>query len=322
MKHLRRRNEPRRKTGLAPVVGEAPVVLILGSFPSEESLRTRQYYANPRNQFWRLIEASIGISHDQPYKDRVETLKANGIALWDVLRSCERKGSSDGKIKMPTALPNDLTGFLKRNPSIKSVGINGRTAAVYFDRYFSALRTRGLNILTLPSSRSANTTQLEKKVQAWSSFVTPTIRRLRQQHGNRLVARGALARRRSLEEALVELRREFDEHLAALNHPGAAKKLRAVVDMPVRLHGRVKADAPATSGMPQYRVIPGREKLDGPIEWRVEDPQTHLVCTTLDKPTAVRIAAALALAEEVSASSDPTRTHEAVLRFRAGLPNS
>ena len=166
----------RLKTGLGPLVGQKPTILILGSFPSEESLRAKQYYANSKNQIWRLLEAIASVKHDLPYEQRVRALKAKGIALWDVLQSCERGGSLDSKIKMETVTTNNLAALLDRNTSIKIIGLNGGTAARIFDRYFSALRTRGLEIVSLPSSSSAHAVKFEQKVQAWSVLMDSAAR--------------------------------------------------------------------------------------------------------------------------------------------------
>ena len=46
--------------GFPPVVAPNTHTMILGSFPGEASLDAAQYYAHPRNQFWRLLGAVLG----------------------------------------------------------------------------------------------------------------------------------------------------------------------------------------------------------------------------------------------------------------------
>jgi len=43
------------RNGLAPVVGHAPRLLILGSFPGTRSLVHTQYYAHPQNRIGEII---------------------------------------------------------------------------------------------------------------------------------------------------------------------------------------------------------------------------------------------------------------------------
>jgi TDG/mug DNA glycosylase family protein len=174
---VKRRATPRPKTGLKPICGKAPTVLILGSFPSEESLRKGQYYANPTNQFWHLIEATFGIRRDQPYTQRVKAIMSQGIALWDILMSCERSGSLDNNIKMSNAVPNDVAKLLQRRASIQTIGLNGRTAESIFKRHFATLDKRGLKILYLPSSSSACTVKIEQKARAWSVLKNSSAQR-------------------------------------------------------------------------------------------------------------------------------------------------
>jgi hypoxanthine-DNA glycosylase len=156
------------KVGLPPVAGDAPGVLILGSFPSEESLRLRQYYANPMNQFWRLMGALFGAHYELPYAARLARLTKHRVALWDVLRSCERSGSLDNAIVRRTATLNDVEGLVEQSPSIRMIGLNGKMAATIFSRKYSHLHSANLQIVTLPSSSSAHTVTFDIKVQAWS----------------------------------------------------------------------------------------------------------------------------------------------------------
>ena len=94
--------------GFPPVVAADTHTLILGSFPGEASLAATQYYAHPRNQFWRLLGAVLNEPslHDLPYDARLERVLAHGIGIWDVLDACHRQGSLDSAIR--NAQPNDF----------------------------------------------------------------------------------------------------------------------------------------------------------------------------------------------------------------------
>ena len=52
--------------GLSPLHGEQPEVLIPGSFPSRQSLEKKEYYGNPGNHFWYIIEALFSIDSHLP----------------------------------------------------------------------------------------------------------------------------------------------------------------------------------------------------------------------------------------------------------------
>ena len=123
-----------RLTGLPPVSGPDPKVLILGSFPSVISLERGEYYANPRNRFWLLMEALLGINAQLPYHVRTVQLKEKGIALWDVTNECEREGSDDAAIK--NEVLNDIPGFLRDHPSVSVIILNGKRAAHIFHSQF------------------------------------------------------------------------------------------------------------------------------------------------------------------------------------------
>jgi len=44
-----------RKEGFPPLIDTKTKLLVLGTMPGDKSIRTGEYYANPKNQFWRLI---------------------------------------------------------------------------------------------------------------------------------------------------------------------------------------------------------------------------------------------------------------------------
>lgn len=153
------------RTGLPVVVGANPRVLILGSFPSEKSLDTGEYYANTRNQFWRLLGSLLGFDADLPYPDRIDAVTAAGVALWDVVHSCRRVGSMDANIDRKTLVLNDFHAFLARHPTIQRGFVNGLTAYTLFQQADITLPAA-----RLPSSSGALTMSFADKLAAWQAI--------------------------------------------------------------------------------------------------------------------------------------------------------
>lgn len=158
-----------RKASFAPVADARTRLLILGSLPGEKSLAAAQYYANPQNQFWRLMEAVTGRPLIAlPYPERLETLLAAGVGLWDVVGSAVRPGSLDTAIRdhQPNALPELCAGL----PALRAVAFNGGKAAALGARIL-ADRT-DLALIALPSSSPAHTVGFESKREAWMRMQT------------------------------------------------------------------------------------------------------------------------------------------------------
>ncbi len=85
-----------------PIANARARVLILGSMPGVASLEAGQYYAHPRNAFWRLVGDVAGRELAAlPYDDRLAALLDARIGLWDVIASAERAGSLDAAIRDP-----------------------------------------------------------------------------------------------------------------------------------------------------------------------------------------------------------------------------
>ncbi|HEX3001984.1 MAG TPA: DNA-deoxyinosine glycosylase [Methanoregula sp.] len=152
--------------GLPPLTSPDPRVLILGSFPSILSLEHQEYYGNPKNQFWAIMEQLFPVPSSIPYPERTAHLTTYGIALWDVVAACERPGSADSRIRKP--VPNDIAGFIRMHPSIRVVALNGTTAGRLYHRL---CEVPGLPSVVLPSTSPAHAAMpFQEKVAAWKNL--------------------------------------------------------------------------------------------------------------------------------------------------------
>lgn len=160
-------------TGFPPVASSEARVLILGSMPGQKSLEENQYYAHPRNSFWPILCKLLNADKDLNYQQRKQLLIDNKIALWDVLKSCYRKGSLDSNIDHETIEANDFKTFFKKHKQIKTVFFNGGAAEKLFRKYvLKELKETGLNFYRLPSTSPAHATLSEKEKQTkWKSII-------------------------------------------------------------------------------------------------------------------------------------------------------
>jgi hypoxanthine-DNA glycosylase len=153
------------KQSMAPVGSKDACLLILGSLPGEASLRARQYYAHPQNQFWRLLGLAIGEDlAGISYEARLARLAARNIGLWDVVGQAQRQGSLDGAIRGAT--PNQLREFAATHPRLKSIAFNGKTAARLGRAALGDMS--GLELFDLPSSSPAYTLAFAEKAKRWA----------------------------------------------------------------------------------------------------------------------------------------------------------
>jgi TDG/mug DNA glycosylase family protein len=155
------------RAGFPPVLDRDTRTLILGSFPGEASLAAQQYYAHPRNQFWRLLSAILGEDLTAlPYEERLRRLRAHRIGLWDVIDVCQREGSLDTAIRC--AQPNDFTVLKHQCPDLKRVCFNGKTSGRFEPQFAAA----GFETLVLPSSSPANAQlSFEEKLAVWKKIL-------------------------------------------------------------------------------------------------------------------------------------------------------
>lgn len=158
-------------TGLAPILGVRPRILLLGSMPGAASLTEQRYYAHPRNLFWPFMRQLFAIPTELEYQQRCQLLTGQGIALWDVIAQCERPGSLDSAIKKSSVICNAIPQLLDAEPQILKICFNGAKAAEEFKRHLLPLlkhRTE-LEYIQLPSSSPAHASQSkEQKLAVWA----------------------------------------------------------------------------------------------------------------------------------------------------------
>ena len=95
---------------IEPIFNRDSKILILGSFPSVKSREGHFFYNHPQNRFWKVLAKIFNCEVPQTIEEKKQFLLNNQIAVWDVIASCEIKGSSDSSIKH--VVPNDLNRIL------------------------------------------------------------------------------------------------------------------------------------------------------------------------------------------------------------------
>lgn len=139
------------------IADEKTKTLVIGSMPGVASLKASQYYAHPRNLFWRFCFEAFGelydINNPPSYEAKKLFILQHHIGLWDAARCCVREGSLDTHIK--NVVPNDFVTLFSCYPQIKTLLFNGQMAYKLFARaYPHLLAQKAYQIL--PSTSPAN----------------------------------------------------------------------------------------------------------------------------------------------------------------------
>ena len=171
-------------------------IVILGTFPSEAS-RNNWFYHKSTNQFWSIMSKIYGcddICHlknapkdkeKQLIENRKHFLKEHHIGLWDVIKTCDIKGSLDSSIKNPTY--NDLVVLKTECPNLKSICFSSKKAFQYYQKYlqksvkkeeilnwFDNMTNGEKHILPSPSSANARK-NLEQKLEEWENLLNKYV---------------------------------------------------------------------------------------------------------------------------------------------------
>lgn len=162
-KEDRQREKTHEKHEFQPVFDENSRVLVLGSFPSVKSREYGFYYGHPQNRFWKVVAAVTESPVPETIEEKKRMLLSKGIAVWDVIDSCDIAGSSDSSIS--NVVPADISRVLKKS-KIRRIYANGTTAKKLYDTW--QRKACGMEIVLLPSTSPANAVwTLEKLIDAW-----------------------------------------------------------------------------------------------------------------------------------------------------------
>lgn len=155
-----------------PILRADSRILILGSLPSEASRAAGFYYMNPRNRFWKMLSALFGEDFTaMSAEGKTSALLSRGIALSDVILSCEIHRSADASIK--DAECTDIP-YILHNTQVEKILLNGKKAYALFLRFFPQYAHLAIS---LPSTSPANAqSSFEDLLSAWRPFLTEKVR--------------------------------------------------------------------------------------------------------------------------------------------------
>jgi hypoxanthine-DNA glycosylase len=152
---------------IAPVYDAGSRILILGSFPSVKSREQQFFYGNKQNRFWKVLAQLLDCPVPETVPQKKDMLLSHGIAVWDVIASCEITGSSDASIR--DVVPNDLSVILSA-ADIRAIYANGAKSYELYEKYIFPIH--GIAAHKLPSTSPANAGySFERLLDAWKEIL-------------------------------------------------------------------------------------------------------------------------------------------------------
>ena len=139
--------------GFGPCYFPDSEILILGSFPSVKSREKSFYYGHPMNRFWAVLARFFDFRVPDDIDGKRDFLKHIHIALYDVIESCDIRGSSDLSIK--NAIPTDLSKIIKHS-KIRLILLNGKKAGAMFEKFQLPIIGNEIPYFVMPSTSPAN----------------------------------------------------------------------------------------------------------------------------------------------------------------------
>ena len=150
-----------------PVYDKDSEILILGTLPSVKSRENNFYYGHKQNRFWKVLATLLKEPVPETIEEKKAVLLAHRIALWDVIQSCDIKGSSDSSIK--NVQPTDI-GMILEKTNVTQIYANGNKAGQLYKRY--QFPVTGIEATMLPSTSPANAAwSFDRLCEAWKTIL-------------------------------------------------------------------------------------------------------------------------------------------------------
>ena len=150
-----------------PVYDKDSEILILGTLPSVKSRENNFYYGHKQNRFWKVLATLLKEPVPETIEEKKVMLLAHRIALWDVIQSCDIKGSSDSSIK--NVQPTDI-GMILEKTNVTQIYANGNKAGQLYKR--DQFPVTGIEATVLPSTSPANAAwSLARLCEAWKTIL-------------------------------------------------------------------------------------------------------------------------------------------------------
>ena len=150
-----------------PVYDKDSEILILGTLPSVKSRENNFYYGHKQNRFWKVLATLLKEPVPETIEEKKAMLLAHRVALWDVIQSCDIKGSSDSSIK--NVQPTDI-GMILEKTNMTQIYANGNKAGQLYKRY--QFPVTGIEATVLPSTSPANAAWSHARLcEAWKTIL-------------------------------------------------------------------------------------------------------------------------------------------------------
>ena len=152
-----KKNDSTIVEGFPPLMCHEPRVLILGTIPGKNSISANEYYYDNKNRMWKMLAKIATQKMPTNYTEKKLLLEHLHVVLWDYYQCVERTN------------PNDIVGFVRKNPTLTKIAINGYGKYKEFGEKLQNQFGQSIKVFRLPETSGLNASwTLEKLCKEWS----------------------------------------------------------------------------------------------------------------------------------------------------------